>query len=70
MCQNHFQMLLRCLHFSNSTNQESKLHKIEPIVEHFNNVMTLVYNPGKNLVIDESLVLWHGRLHFQQYKNK
>ena len=34
-------------------------------------VMNCVYNPGKDLVIDESLVLWRGRLHFRQYiKNK
>lgn len=72
MCRNRFQILLRFLHFSNSTNHEnSKLHKIEPIVKRFNNVMNFVYNPGKDLVIDESLVLWRGRLHFRQnIKNK
>ena len=46
---------------------QSKLHKIESIVEHFNNVMDLVYNPAKGLVIHESLVPWRGRINFQQY---
>ena len=46
-------------------------NKIKPPVKHFNNVMNFIYYPGKDLVIDESLVLWRGRLHFRQYiKNK
>ena len=71
MCRNRFQLLLEFRHFSNSTNHEnSKLRKIEPIVKHFNNVMNFQYNSGKDLVIDESLVLWRGRLLFQQYIKK
>lgn len=30
-----------------------------------------VFSPGKNLSLDEAMVLWHGRLSFRQYiKNK
>ncbi|GBP26194.1 hypothetical protein EVAR_74956_1 [Eumeta japonica] len=50
---------------------EDRLAKIRPIVDHFNKIMTNIYSPGKQLSLDESLVLWHGRLLFRQYiKNK
>jgi len=31
-------------------------------------IITLWYYPGKNLSIDESMILWRGRLIFRQYK--
>lgn len=38
---------------------------------YFNEKMANIYYPGKNLCIDESMVLWRGRLLFRQYiKNK
>ena len=39
-------------------------------MDHFNNVMK-IYAPDKSLCIDESMMLWRGRLIFTQYiKNK
>lgn len=39
MSRNRFMLILRCLHFSSETNEEDRLAKIRPIVDHFNNRM-------------------------------
>ena len=40
-------------------------------MDHLNNVMKKNYVPDKSLSIDESMMLWRGRLIFRQYiKNK
>jgi len=40
-------------------------------LNYFNSKMEEVYEPSKNLSIDESMILWRGRLVFRQYiKNK
>ncbi|XP_026487924.2 piggyBac transposable element-derived protein 4 [Vanessa tameamea] len=64
-------LILRCLHFSSEISTEDRLAKIRPIVDHFNKKMNEIYYPGKQLSLDESMVLWRGRLQFRQYfKNK
>ncbi|XP_046976423.1 piggyBac transposable element-derived protein 4-like [Vanessa cardui] len=64
-------LILRCLHFSSEISTEDRLAKIRPIVDHFNKKMNEIYYPGKQLSLDESMVLWCGRLQFRQYiKNK
>ncbi|GBP66764.1 PiggyBac transposable element-derived protein 4 [Eumeta japonica] len=72
MSRNRFQILLRYLHFSeNDDSSTSRLHKIQPILDRFNNIMADLYYPEADLSIDESMVLWRGRLVFRQYiKNK
>jgi len=76
MSRNRFTILLRALHFSrNPAEGESvprnRLHKIQPIVNYFNSRMNEIFEPNKNLSLDESMVLWRGRLIFRQYiKNK
>lgn len=48
-----------------------RLSKITLIVNQLNDTMRTIYSPGKNLSIDESMMLWRGRLIFRQYiKNK
>ena len=48
-----------------------RLSKIRMIIEHFNKTMLELITPEKNLSIDESMMLWRGRLIFRQYiKNK
>ncbi|XP_046687886.1 piggyBac transposable element-derived protein 4-like [Homalodisca vitripennis] len=37
------------------------------LVDHFNKKMDDVYYPGKELSLDEAMVLWRGRLIFRQY---
>lgn len=72
MSRNRFMLLLRTLHFKDNENLENtRLEKIEPIVTYFNNKMTEIYEPSENLALDESMVLFRGRLVFRQYiKNK
>ena len=43
------------------------LHKIRPLLQHLNEKFQAVYTPSQNIAIDESLVLWKGRLVFRQY---
>lgn len=72
MSRNRFMLILRNLHFAdNENNDNNRLNKIEPIVTYFNNKMTDIYEPSENLALDESMVLFRGRLVFRQYiKNK
>ena len=72
MSRNKFQLLLRFLHFAdNCLDSNDKLYKIRPILNHFNATMKNIYIPGKHVCIDESMMLWRGRLSFRQYiKNK
>jgi len=65
-------LILRNLHFVDNENfDNSRLNKIEPIVTYFNNKMTDIYEASENLSLDESMVLYRGRLVFLQYiKNK
>ena len=72
MPRNRFQLILRFWHFvDNNTAGPGRLRKIVPIVEHVNNTMNTIYIPDKDLSIDESMMLWRGRLVFRQYiKNK
>ena len=55
----------------NSVESDDRLYRIQPIMDHLNNVMKKNYVPDKSLSIDESMMLWRGRLIFRQYiKNK
>jgi len=72
MSRNRFMLILRNLHFVDNENcDNSRLNKIEPIVTYFYNKMTDIYEASENLSLDESMVLFRGRLVFRQYiKNK
>lgn len=72
MSRNRFQLLLRYFHFvDNLIESPDRLYKVRPVIEHFNNIMRQNYVPNENICIDESMMLWRGRLHFRQYiKNK
>uniref|UniRef100_A0A1A9WYG9 PiggyBac transposable element-derived protein domain-containing protein n=1 Tax=Glossina brevipalpis TaxID=37001 RepID=A0A1A9WYG9_9MUSC len=73
MTRNRFEILLRFLHFSDQASDSNiKLHKIEPVIKHFNNTMERLYNPDKDLIIDDPMILWRGRLTLRQdiKKNK
>ncbi|XP_029656144.1 uncharacterized protein LOC115230047, partial [Octopus sinensis] len=62
------------LHLTDSANGPSEnepncdpLHKVRPVIDLlFNNYKT-VYLPGKNLSVDEAMICYKGRVHFQQY---
>jgi hypothetical protein len=68
MSRNRFLLILRALHFGHpNENQNEKLFRIQPIINYFNNKKDDIYYPEKNLSIDESMILWIGRLKFRQY---
>lgn len=67
--QNRFLLILRLLHFSDSQNQPNgdRLYKISAIVETLKMKFKSLFVPYKNLCIDESIMVWKGRLSFKQY---
>lgn len=68
MSRNRFQLLLRYLHFAdNSVPSDDRLYKVRPVLSHFNDVMSNSCTPQINICIDESMMLWRGRLFFRQY---
>lgn len=72
MSRNRFLLILRCLHFDKNPSQDEprygdRLHKIRFMQDYLNQKMAEIYYPKKNLSIDESMVLWRGRLAFRQY---
>lgn len=77
MSRNRYMLIMRALNFCKTPESEndfqnvSRIYKIESVLNYFNNKMNEVYQPSKNLSLDESMILWRGRLLFRQYiKNK
>ena len=69
-----YRVILEFLHFSDNSNHDlinpagDKLFKIHPIMEY---LVTKFQTPGKNILMDEELILPKGRLNFKQYiRNK
>ncbi|XP_047118466.1 piggyBac transposable element-derived protein 4-like [Schistocerca piceifrons] len=73
MSEKWFHLLLKFLDFADNTSYDSlgtisrKLFKIHPIMEHLWRKFRSVYMPERNNTIDESLLLWNGRLGWKQY---
>ena len=66
--RNRYLSRLRYLRFAdNNTEEEGKLRKIQPVVENLRKKFEKAVIPWENLCIDESLMLWKGRLSFKQY---
>ena len=72
MSRERFQLIMRFLHFGNNPNfLDDRLGKVRLMLNHFNDTMSEIYVPGKDLSLDESMMLYRGRLVFRQYiKNK
>ncbi|KAE9542526.1 hypothetical protein AGLY_003387 [Aphis glycines] len=75
MSRNRYMLIMRALHFCKNPEAgeeaPSRIYKVEKVLDYFNKRMHDVYQPCKNLSLDESMVLWRGRLLFRQYiKNK
>ncbi|XP_049770505.1 uncharacterized protein LOC126109529 [Schistocerca cancellata] len=69
--RNRFLLILRALHFSENPKQgkptpSDRLYKIRPVINFFNERMCQVYYPGWELSLDESMILWRGRLLFRR----
>ena len=66
-------LLLRFLHFADNSQynpadpNRDKLYKLRGVMDMIKTACGNVYSPGKYLSMDESLVLFKGRLSFKQY---
>ena len=73
MGKDRFLLLLSFLHFTNNRDYNAadpnrdKLNKIREVSDMIKRRCSEVYHPGKKLSVDESLVLFKGRLSFKQY---
>ncbi|KAK7893501.1 hypothetical protein WMY93_022653 [Mugilogobius chulae] len=71
MSRNRFQIILRFLHFNDNNavqaDNTDKLHKIRPVVDYLISKFKELYQPAKNISIDEGMLLWRGRLVFKVY---
>ncbi|XP_063630918.1 piggyBac transposable element-derived protein 4-like [Cydia splendana] len=68
MSYNRYFLIKSLLHFVDNQNltEPTKLSKIQPITDYFNEKFSSLYYPGQEIAIDESLLKWHGRLGFAQ----
>ncbi|XP_069498885.1 piggyBac transposable element-derived protein 4-like [Ambystoma mexicanum] len=74
MSRNRFQALLRMLHFTDNSAalprmdpNFDRLFKLQPFLKHLTQRFAEVYVPSQNIFIDESLMLYKGRLVFKQF---
>ena len=72
MSRERFQLIMRFLHFGNQPDfLNDRFGKVRMLLHHLNDTMAELFIPGKDLSIDESMMLFRGRLIFRQYiKNK
>lgn len=66
MSRDRFFLILRALNVQDIERTES-IFKIKSLIDLFNETVDAVYYPLRELTIDESLILWKGRLYFRQY---
>ncbi|CAH2101217.1 unnamed protein product [Euphydryas editha] len=66
MSRNRFLLIMRSLNFGDDLS-DNRLSKINNLISYFNRRMEEIYCPSKNLAIDESMVLFRGRLIFRQF---
>ena len=74
MTRNRFLLLLKFLHFNNNQDapnrdddDRDRLFKLRPLLDHLFEKFQTAYTPTESVVVDESLLLWKGRLVFKQY---
>ena len=70
MSRERFELLMRFLHLNDNTYEEAStdsLFKIRPFIDAITDRFQTVYKPGSELVIDESMVPFRGRVKIRQY---
>ena len=69
LSRNRFQLLLSMIHFSNNATAQDGdcLAKIQPVIDILESNFKNMFCPEKDIVIDETLIPWRGRLIFRQY---
>ena len=66
MARDRYTSVLRFLHFASIENDDP-LRKIRPVLQHLLNKFKTFFKPFQKIVVDESLMLFKGRLKFKQY---
>ncbi|KAH9632993.1 hypothetical protein HF086_000353 [Spodoptera exigua] len=66
MPRNKFLNIMRALNVQNVAGNAS-LNKIISLIDEINKNMRNIYHPTREVTIDESLMLWRGRLSYRQY---
>ena len=66
MTRERYSNMLKFLHFS-SDQSADPLWRIRPVLQSLTNELKSYFKPFQNVVIDESLMLFKGRLAFKQY---
>lgn len=74
MSRNRFQMVMCCLPFVNNeeeidetTHRNPKARRLWPVLQELNRKFLSEYVPEQDVSVDESLLLFKGRLGWQQY---
>lgn len=68
MPRDRYIQILSDLHFvDNKPKPTTRLYKVEKVLELIKEKIMTHFYPYKNIVVDESMVLFKGRLGFKQY---
>jgi len=74
MSRDRYMLLMKFFHFVNNDNapdphdrNRDRLFKIRPLIDDLNEKFCRFYTPDQVVALDESLILWKGRLLFKQY---
>ena len=74
MKRNRYQQILRFLHFNNNEQgpnphdpNRDRMYKIRPLIGQLNELFMWGIQPEREICLDESLLLFKGRLQFRQY---
>ncbi|XP_077435662.1 M-phase phosphoprotein 8 isoform X3 [Vanacampus margaritifer] len=69
MPRNRFELIWSFLHFNNNETHSSddKLFKIRPVFNHIVQKFKELFQPGRNVCIDEGMMSFHGCLSFKVY---
>jgi hypothetical protein len=71
--ERRFHLLLKFLHFVDDERYEEatcgsrRLYKLIPMLDHLNDRFRSVYTPECEVSVDESLMMWKGRLSWMVY---
>jgi hypothetical protein len=65
--RDRFLQILSALHFNDNdtADKNNKLYKLSPVLDFLQQRFRSIFRPFQDLCIDESLVLWKGRLSFR-----
>jgi hypothetical protein len=71
--EERFHVLLKFLHFADNESYDratcgsKRLHELNPILDHLNPKFRSAYIPECDVSLDESLMMWQGRLSWKVY---